>query len=171
MLRHFVGFLSYSNVTVEAYWNVTLDAFSMNGTSIALDGRSAVIDTGTTYLYGSFSDVSRLWSTVPGSGNLADTHGPAYNGYHTFPCDASPVFELRFGNTDFAIAKEALSLGRVAEGSSMCVGSIVGWKSSLGSTWLVGDVFLRNVFTVFEVGSKGSSRVGFATPSTLPTAA
>jgi cathepsin D len=140
----------------------------MNGTSIALDGRSAVIDTGTTYLYGSFADVERLWSTVPGSGNLSDTHGPAYNGYHTFPCDASPVFELRFGNTDFAIAKEALSLGRVAEGSEMCVGSIVGWKSSLGSTWLVGDVFLRNVFTVFDVGS---SRVGFATPSTLPTAA
>jgi hypothetical protein len=122
-----------------------------------------MIFSGTTYLYGSFDDVAALWATVPGSSELSEIHGqaqrsfpltdldderelthptplflagPAFKGYHTFPCDATPKMSLRFGGKDFTIAVDALSLGKVSPGSSDCVGSIVGWSSSLKTTWL-----------------------------------
>lgn len=64
-------------MTRQSYWTIALDQLSVDGAPIATLGREAVIDTGTTYLYGSYADVAALWATVPGSGDLSAIHGPS----------------------------------------------------------------------------------------------
>ena len=55
------------------------------------------------------------------------------------------------------------------EGSSDCVGSILGNDLGFGSqetVWLLGDSFMKNVYTVFSTDpSSNTSTVGFATLS------
>jgi cathepsin D len=65
---------------------------------------------------------------------------------------------LTFGGKMFAISAATFCLGRVSAGSSQCVGGIVG--EDIGADfWIVGDVFMRNVYTKFDLGK---SEVAFA---------
>ena len=56
----------------------------------------------------------------------------------------------------------SFNLGLVEEGSSDCVGSILGDDLGFGdqeTVWLVGDSFMKNVYSVFSVDKNA---VGFA---------
>jgi cathepsin D len=55
---------------------------------------------------------------------------------------------------------EGFNLGPVSQGSADCVGSIVADSKLTDLFWVLGDAFLSNYYTVFDVGK---SRVGFAT--------
>ncbi|KAJ7616455.1 hypothetical protein FB45DRAFT_872919 [Roridomyces roridus] len=58
------------------------------------------------------------------------------------------------------ISAENFNLGRTDTGSSDCVGAVGGLDSGLGdSVWLLGDVFMKNMYTVFDLGKE---TVGFA---------
>ncbi|EEB96354.1 hypothetical protein MPER_04527, partial [Moniliophthora perniciosa FA553] len=64
---------------------------------------------------------------------------------------------LTFGGRDFSVSPDTFNLGLLSQGSNDCVGGIAG--GSPVDFWVVGDVFLQNVYTVFDVGNK---QVGFA---------
>jgi len=75
------------------------------------------------------------------------------------PCDRIPSdISLTFGGHEFTISPDTFNLVPVSEGSNDCVGEISG--QDIGEPfWIVGDVFMRNVYTVFDIGE---TRVGFA---------
>jgi len=76
------------------------------------------------------------------------------------PCNANVTVAITFGGTTFPISKNTLSLGPID--SNNCVGSISGFDNL--EFWIIGDSFLQNVYTVFDLGN---NRVGFASlPST-----
>ena len=52
-----------------------------------------------------------------------------------------------------------LIVGSVDRSGELCVGGIVGSSGVPDNAWIVGDVFMRNVYTVFD---EANSRVGFA---------
>ena len=55
----------------------------------------------------------------------------------------------------------SFNLGETFEGSGQCVGSVQGLESSLGNNvWILGDSFMKNVYTAFDFGH---NQVGFAT--------
>ena len=131
-----------------------MDGASVNGKS-AVGQKSAVIDTGTTLILGDESSVRALYAEIPNSKDASSTFAP---GFYTFPCNSVPQVSLEFGGKGFSIAPGLFNLGLVKAGSSECVGGIAA-SSSLGF-WIVGDVFLQNVYTSLDLGA---NRVGFAT--------
>jgi len=148
----YTGKFVYTNVIQEGYWQVIMDAVAVHGEDV-LNGVNSIIDTGTTLVIGTTSDVDRLYQNIPGAKNASDIHP----GFWTVPCNAIPKVSLKFGGRPWEILPKNFNQGKVSSGSADCVGGIIS-QSDL-NFWIVGDVFLRNVYTVFDVGS---SKVGFA---------
>ena len=138
----------------QGYWQILLQKVAANGKA-SVTNAQAVIDTGTTLIIGDTKDVKAFYASIPGAQDASSTVGP---GYYTFPCASVPTVSFTFGGKAFNIATSLFNLGRVSQGSSKCVGPVVG--SSGFSFWVVGDVFLQNVYTAFDMGN---NRVGFAT--------
>lgn len=114
---------------------------------------SAIIDTGTTLIIGDSDAVSKFYSQIPGAQPAFDTVG---QGMYTFPCSSVPTISFTFGGKAFPISQDDFNMGTTGS-DGQCVGSIVGNDNM--SFWIVGDVFLRGVYTAFDFGGK---RVGFA---------
>ncbi|THH17604.1 hypothetical protein EW146_g3238 [Bondarzewia mesenterica] len=150
----FTGDFTEVPVTTVGFWQVNLDSVNANGNA-AVTGLSAIIDTGTTVIVGDADTVAQFYDSVPGAEDASNTAGP---GFFTFPCDSIPDVSLTFGGTDFPVSADTFNLGQLSAGSSQCIGGIA--AANLGSFWVVGDIFLQNVYTSFDVGN---TRVGFAT--------
>ncbi|KAG2111936.1 acid protease [Suillus discolor] len=146
--------LTYTAVTNEGYWQVNLEAVSRGGSTVA--GNSAsIIDTGTTMIITTDAAAEAYYQDIPGSSNSTQ-EGMTY---YTIPCDTiglyTPTFS--FGGRGFDVSEETFNLGPESEGSSDCVGGIAG-RSDI-DFWVVGGIFLQNVYTVFD---QGNTQVGFA---------
>ncbi|KAG0706463.1 aspartic peptidase domain-containing protein [Suillus ampliporus] len=143
------GSFTYTPVTQQGYWQIAGDAIGINGNEI-VNGFSAIVDTGTTLIMGDTSYVSQLYATI----NATDIGG----GVYSLPCDAMPNVSITLGGKSFALSAETFNFGTYGSSGNTCLGGIVG-GDGLGDLWILGDVFLRNVYTVFDVGNV---RVGFA---------
>ncbi|KAG6837527.1 hypothetical protein H0H93_007708 [Arthromyces matolae] len=137
----------------QGFWQVSLDAVNVDGEATST-GLSAIIDTGTTLVLGDSDSVNSLYATIPGAVDASSTIG---EGFWSFPCNNVPNVSLTFAGRSFAISPETFNLGPVSTNSPNCVGAIASTDTTF---WIVGDVFLQNVYTVFDVGN---SSVGFAT--------
>ncbi|KAG6916685.1 hypothetical protein DXG01_005810 [Tephrocybe rancida] len=149
----FSGTLTQVPVVQKGFWQVKLDAVNVAGNETST-GLSAVVDTGTTMVLGDVDSVRSLYAAIPGSADASNTVGA---GFFSFPCSASSDVSLTFGGKSFAISPDTFNLGRISQNSADCVGGVVGAADL--QFWIVGDLFLQNVYTVFDVGS---SSVGFA---------
>jgi cathepsin D len=59
------------------------------------------------------------------------------------------------------ISAANINLGMTDDGSSLCVGALAGVDLGLGDdVWLLGDSFMKNVYTVFDLDQEA---IGFAT--------
>ena len=59
-----------------------------------------------------------------------------------------------------SVNASSFNLGPRQDGSGLCIGALVGQDMGLGTNvWLVGDSFMKNVYTVF---SFEQNAVGFA---------
>ncbi|KAG6823933.1 hypothetical protein H0H92_008573, partial [Tricholoma furcatifolium] len=144
--------LVWTPVTTRGYYQVALDDFIINGTPMPA-GYDAIIDTGTTVIYGTSHIVAKFYAAIPGAKEASKTVG---FGFYTYPCDAVVNATLVFDGQPFEIKTENFNLGQVSSGSSDCVGGIAANDDSEKTTalitpdpiaWLVGDVFLKGVYS------------------------
>ncbi|KAF9520575.1 hypothetical protein BS47DRAFT_1311535 [Hydnum rufescens UP504] len=152
----YTGSINWNPVTVQGYWQIALDAVS-TGSSQPVTGVSSIIDSGTTLIIGDSQNVAAFYAAIPGSQDASQTAGP---GFYTYPCSSNPSVSLRFGGIAYPVLLSAFNLGPVSEGSSDCIGGVVSQQSGGTGLWIVGDVFMQGVYTVFDFDN---SRVGFAT--------
>jgi cathepsin D len=155
--------------STPSFWLLSLSAVSVGGTSVAITtGNTALaaIDTGTTLIGGPTADVAAIWAAVPGSAASQDSQG-----FFEFPCSTQVTISLSFGGKLWPISTKDMNLGQVSRGSSQCLGSI--FDLSMGSnipsgsgnpSWVVGDTFLKNVYSVFRASPPS---IGFAQLSSL----
>jgi cathepsin D len=150
---HYTGELSYVPLSSETYWEVKLDAFTINGKSVTTSTR-AVLDTGTSLMAGPTDDVKALALSVGAK--------PFLNGEYTVPCnklDTLPDAVFTLGGKQYAIkAKDYV----INDENKICLFGFVGIDipAPAGPLWILGDIFIRQYYTVFDYGSK---RLGFAT--------
>ncbi|KAJ7779191.1 acid protease [Mycena metata] len=163
----FTGDIEFHDLTGSStpmFWQVSLSAVTVQGKSVAIStGNAALsaIDTGTTAIGGPSDDVSAIWAAVPGASAV---QGQGGQGFFQFPCTTSISVTLSFGGQAWSINPEDMNLGQLEQGSSMCIGAI--FDISLGAdtdsstpSWVVGDTFLKNVYSVFR---QNPMSVGFA---------
>ena len=148
----YTGAITYTPVRDEAHgdWAVPMDDLAYDGKKAGLAGRLAYVDTGTTYVFGPPANVSALHRQIPG----AKTED---NIMWTVPCANAKPLEVAFSGVTYAIAPGDWLSG--AGGSGDCTSNIVGFEV-VKDQWLFGDVFLKNVYTVFDMDQKrlGTSR-------------
>jgi cathepsin D len=170
----YTGDINFIPLTQAQYWMIPMTSINVgNNQTIPLSGsnQNAVIDTGTTLIGGPKAILDQLYLQIPGA-NVGAELSPSLADYYLVPCNTSTVVSLTFGGINYQISPQDFIVDRVT--NTYCLAaffvlelssssSIPGGKNSSTPIWIVGDSFLKNVYTVFRANP---ASVGFATLST-----
>ncbi|XP_069907359.1 pepsin-3-like [Oryctolagus cuniculus] len=179
---YYTGSLNWVPVSYEGYWQITLDSYSsseeepsglpgitdvdsgdpslyfplsitMDGETIACaDGCQAIVDTGTSLLAGPTSAISNIQSYIGASEN--------YEGEMIVSCSSMyslPNIVFTINGVQYPVPASAYIL----EEDSVCTSGFEGMDidTSTGELWILGDVFIRQYFTVFD---RANNQLGLA---------
>lgn len=123
---------------------------------------SSIIDTGTSLILGDWDNVSAIYGQIP------NAYLDPYVGGFVVPCNNPVIPSLTFGGRTFDLTPEVFNIPAEVLGidsPGTCYGAIVVDgridfdDPEAQHFWIVGDTFLRTVYTTFDVGNQ---RVGFA---------
>ena len=154
----FSGDLSYTNtISTDGLWEIPADGAGVNGQSLELAGKTAIIDTGTSYILMPLEDATALHAKVPGSANSGETF--------TVPCDTTLAVQFTFSGVAYDVLPKDY-VGKPDKTGKTCASNIIGRQSFGADTWLLGDVFLKNVYTVFDFDQDRIGRLPLM-PATL----
>ncbi|QPG93693.1 hypothetical protein C2857_001746 [Epichloe festucae Fl1] len=146
----YTGDISYTSVDSKGDdWSIQIDDMAYDGKRAGSGGVLAYIDTGTSFVFGPSDKVKRLHAIIPGS---ASGDGLTY----TVPCDSKEDLAFTFSGVDYKLSSEDWISPKNSEGE--CTSNIYGHEVIQGA-WLLGDTFLKNVYTVFD---RDQGRIGFA---------
>ncbi|CAG8780928.1 885_t:CDS:2, partial [Racocetra fulgida] len=97
--------------TNNGFWQIPLDDAHVNRRSLRLNGKSAIIDTGTTLLIVPRQAAELIHSLIPGAENN--------DGTYLIPTDTSVVVSLTFGGISYEIKTEHLVVYDAGNGLSV----------------------------------------------------
>lgn len=159
----FTGDIEYINIPSEAansYWILPITAITVQGNSISPGtGREtfAAIDTGTTLVGGPAQEIASIYAQIPGS-SLGTGQ---FEGYYLYPCDTSVTVALSFGGRSWTVSPADFQVQQVSRGT--CLGGFFALTTGDSApSWIVGDTFLKNVYSVFRFNP---ASIGFASLS------
>ncbi|XP_047630247.1 LOW QUALITY PROTEIN: pregnancy-associated glycoprotein 2-like [Phacochoerus africanus] len=152
--KYYKGDLKWVPLTQTSYWQVALDRITWRGKVIGCPrGCQAIVDTGTSMLLGPSKEVAKIHSLINAK------HVEKEN---LIPCNARkalPDIIFTINNVDYPVPARAY----VQEDAKMhlCYSTFEDIMDTLnqGEIWILGDVFLRLYFTVFD---EGQNRIGLA---------
>lgn len=140
--KKYNGDITYTPVNSSANgdWAIPLGDVAYDGSKAGITDRLAYIDTGTTYAFAPPDDVAALHKLIPGANSTDKVT-------YTAPCDSDQPIVVTFSGVDHEISvKDWLSS---PSSSGICTSNIYG-QQVISGAWLLGDVFLKNVYAVFD---------------------
>jgi len=179
----YTGNINYVGIDQPAkWWVIPIDNVAVDGQTVSVDqtAQKAIIDTGTTLVGGEDTVLASIYGNIPGAIE-GSTLASQLQGFYALPCNATPSVTLSFGGNSYPYSSADLlymPIPQTLEG--YCVSSLFTYSSKdphsidyvpNGSPyWLVGDAFLKNVYSVFNLGDGGNqdgsgASIGFATLS------
>jgi len=150
--NYFSGDITYVPLKAATYWEINLDGFQFGSTNfIPSGGQNSIVDSGTSILTGP-SDVVKQIAESIGAKELVPNE-------YMVDCNAKNL-----PNMDFTINGNVYTLAPadyLIPDGEMCLFGMMGLDipKPTGPLWILGDVFMRKYYTVFDVSNK---RVGFA---------
>ncbi|KIJ32489.1 hypothetical protein M422DRAFT_35793 [Sphaerobolus stellatus SS14] len=131
------------NLSPIGFWEAAMDGASVDGKDAGFNNRTAILDTGTSLAFGPRNDVIALHKLITGA---------AFDGQtFTVPCSLNQSVALSFGGRTFTIDPRDIAFAQ-ANNNDVCVSGIqTGAVDDNGSTWLVGDTFLKNAYYSTDV--------------------
>ncbi|OWP06367.1 aspartic proteinase [Marssonina coronariae] len=136
------GSLSYNAVSEsgDGNWAIPLANVGFGKSQSNISGRSAYIDTGTSFIFCPQEDAEIFHALVPGADSKDNTT-------YTIPCDTSTFLTFTFGDRTYSVdPKDWIS----PEIDGVC-SSYVHGEAVVPGNWLLGDTFLKNVYSLFDV--------------------
>ncbi|BGP25332.1 cathepsin D [Rhodotorula toruloides] len=157
----YTGQVTYVPVSAQSYWEIPADGISVDGQLVSGTKMSAAIDTGTTLIYVPTAVANALYSKIGGKA-VAGGGGQ----YHV-PCVSTfGSIGLSFGGQTYNIPLADVFLGYAsASTTSECILGILAqdmYDANGNAVAIVGDLFLKTVYSVFSYSQNGSPAVGFA---------
>ncbi|KAF8802552.1 acid protease, partial [Phlegmacium glaucopus] len=131
------------NLNVYGFWEAAVDAVHIGSNDLGWSNRTIIPDTGTTLIVAPKADVDAIHNLIPG----AKFDGGGW----TVPCNLNTSLSLTISGQAFSIEPRDMVFYPVDPGfpSRGCMSGIgIGgvWPFYLNTQWLVGDVFLKNVY-------------------------
>ncbi|OJA19016.1 hypothetical protein AZE42_00360 [Rhizopogon vesiculosus] len=148
----YTGSITYVPVRRKAYWEVELEKVAFGDDEMDLDMTGAAIDTGTS-LIALPTDIAEMLNTQIGATR-------SWNGQYQVDCAKVPTLPdltFYFGGNPYSLKGSDY----VLDVQGTCISSFTGMDINLpgGSLWIIGDVFLRRYYTVYDLARDA---VGFA---------
>lgn len=147
----FNGKLSYTKVANDASWEIPADDAGVDGKAVGFTGKSAILDTGTSYILMPPSDAQKLHSLVPGS----TQNGEIF----VVPCSSSANLYFSFSGVRYTVSPKDYVGQDLGNG---CQSKVIGHQAFGPDDWILGAVFLKNVYTVFDFDN---NQIGLGTQS------
>jgi hypothetical protein len=150
----FSGDLNYLDVIDNdtGFWEISIENAGVDGKALDITGKSAIIDTGTSFILMPEPDAVKIHSQIQGYKQDGETF--------SVPCDTTSVIQFSFNKQVYNISTADWRGGKLDSG--LCRSNIIGRQTFKDSQWLVGDVFLKNVYSVYDFDNK---RVGLGVQS------
>jgi len=148
----FEGDLKYVPLDAATYWQITMDKVKAGDfETTSSDKITAIVDSGTSLLTGPKADVAKIAAAVGAKPNIM--------GEYTIDCktlDDIPDIVFTIGGVEYTIpGKKA-----VIQAQGTCLFAFMGLDiPAPGPQWILGDVFMREYYTVFNYDEK---TIGFA---------
>ena len=152
----YTGAITYTPVnSANGFWEFTATGYSIGSTFYA-STLDTIADTGTSLIYVPATAARNYYRQVSGAQNNYNAGG------YIFPCSSMlPDFSITIGAVSHTVPGSYINYSPY--GNGYCFGGI---QSSAGiGINILGDVFLKSQYVVFDHGSTGSPRIGFAQQS------
>lgn len=161
----FDGDISFVPLINKGFWLVPMGGVRVNSNAVNVTQNgtnpSVAIDTGTSLIAAPLAAVQAIYSQIPGS---VPSTNPSFKGYWEYPCTTEVTISLTFGGVEYKMDPRDFNLGSPGDGN--CLGSIFELDTGAegnpqAPTWIVGDAFLKNVYSVyvFEPASVGFAKL------------
>nr|XP_031536138.1 chymosin [Vicugna pacos] len=146
---YYTGSLHWVPVTVQQYWQFTVDSVTINGVAVAcVGGCQAILDTGTSVLFGPSSDILKIQKAIGATENRYGEFDVNCGSLRSMP---TVVFEIN--GRDYPLSPSAYT----SKDQGFCTSGFQGDNNS--ELWILGDVFIREYYSVFD---RANNRVGLA---------
>ena len=145
----YVGDFHKVDLLEATYWEIKLDAVKVGDNEVAAE-TTAIVDSGTSFITGPRREVTKLAKSVGAKKMIT--------GQYTVDCDSlqsMPDVTFQIDGKDYTFEGKDVVL---ASGGS-CILAVMALDIPTGPKWILGDVFMRKRYTMFDMENK---QVGFA---------
>lgn len=136
----FTGELNYIPLKSATYWEIELEGVELQGNAVTTV-KSAIVDSGTSLITGPKREVDKLARTI------GATRMPT--GQYTVPCNATlPAIDFKLGGQTYTLKGKDF----IIDSNGICLFAIMPMDipAPAGPLWILGDVFMRKFYTVFN---------------------
>ncbi|KAM9325264.1 pepsin A-like [Gastrophryne carolinensis] len=145
--QYWSGNLNWVPLSSETYWQITVDSVSINGQAIACsDSCQAIVDTGTSLLTGPPNPIADIQYYIGASQDS--------NGDYVIDCNNMsnmPTLVFTINGVQYPLTPEAY----VRQTQDGCLSGFqaMDLPTDSGELWILGDVFIRQYYVVFDRGN------------------
>lgn len=147
----FTGEITWTPLSEPKYWQIDIE--DVHAGSFSSGTTNGIVDSGTSLITGPSATITRIATEVGAMPNLM--------GQYTIDCSkvsSLPDLEFVINGKTWSVPGKDL----VISAGGTCLFAMMGMDIPNGPQWILGDVFMRQYYTIFDYGNK---RVGFATPN------
>lgn len=153
--QHYIEPLIYIPIDTPKYWQFRMDYILLGDAyMLCSNGCEAIADTGTSLLGGPKDSINFMHTYLGGY--------QITNGEIVFNCDDIdnfPTITFSMGGNHFDLSPVDYVTVVQQNGDKYCVSGFKALQPNEGPGWILGEVFLRKFYTVFDLSN---NRIGFA---------